>query len=186
MKRSAIALSSLSIVLAASQANADCNRASTQATTPTSRFAISDDGRTVTDSKTGLVWMRCTTGSAWNPTTSECANSSRTNTGMAWNVALQQPDLINESGGYGGASNWRLPNIKELTSIVEYQCRAPAVNQEVFPNIDSTIIWSSTPSRLASQTYAVDFLNGNVFNQTRTGKTSNGQHVIGVMLVRDK
>lgn len=181
MKRSAIALSSLLLIFTASQANADCNRASTQATTPTSRFAISSDGRTVTDSKTGLVWMRCATGSVWNNTRNECEdNDAITVSRMNWDVALQQAEHHNsQAGGFAGSTHWRLPNIKELASIVEYQCKSPAINQEIFPNIAGDLYWSSTPNRNAG-TYYVHFDNGIVGSIHRT------ESLVRAILVRDR
>jgi hypothetical protein len=45
-----------------------------------------------------------------------------------------------------GDSAWRLPNKEELDSIVEPDCRKPAINEDVFPDTALMAYWSSTPS----------------------------------------
>jgi parallel beta-helix repeat protein len=50
---------------------------------------------------------------------------------------------LNESN-YGGFSDWRLPSLKELVSIVYYGKRNPATNESYFPKIMSAFYWSST------------------------------------------
>lgn len=89
---------------------------------------ISDDGLTVYDNKTDLTWQRCLVGRSWDGST--CAGGP---TAMNWQSALSVGD-----------SGWRLPNIKELASIVEQQCHGPALNSIAFPR-STTNIWSSTP-----------------------------------------
>ena len=89
---------------------------------------ISDDGLTVYDKKTDLTWQRCLVGRSWDGST--CAGGP---TAMNWQSALSVGD-----------SGWRLPNIKELASIVEQQCHGPALNSIAFPR-STTNIWSSSP-----------------------------------------
>lgn len=104
------------------------------ASTPTSRFVDNADG-TVTDSATALTWKRCSEGQAWNGTT--CTGNEAT---FTWQQALQ----VGTDAAFAGASDWRLPNIKELSSLVEYQCVTPAINLVVFPNTSGMFFWSST------------------------------------------
>ncbi|MCP5245500.1 MAG: DUF1566 domain-containing protein [Burkholderiales bacterium] len=104
-------------------------------TTPTQDFTLRDDG-TVTHHKTGLMWMRCALGQNWNGAT--CTGSAQTYT---WQSALQAA----EGFSFAGHNDWRLPDIKELNSIVEQACISPAINAMVFPAAPSTIFWSASP-----------------------------------------
>ena len=120
-------------------------------TTPTAQFMDNTDG-TVTDTKTGLIWKRCSEGQQWNG--SSCANSP---SNYNWKDALLQA----EKSRFGDHSDWRLPNIKELHSIVETRCYDPAINLAVFPNTSaSSIVWSSSPVAYANSAWMVYFNSG--------------------------
>lgn len=115
-----------------------------RASTPSARFIDHGDG-TVTDVSTGLMWMVCPLGQAWS--SAGCGGLPST---QPWNDALSQIELMNVAGnGYAGRNDWRLPNIKELFSLVEWSCIKPAVNTAVFGphDTDSHAYWSSTPTR---------------------------------------
>lgn len=47
---------------------------------------------------------------------------------------------------FAGHADWRLPNIKELQSIIEDHCTAPALNADVFPIDQGFVVWSATPA----------------------------------------
>lgn len=120
-------------------------------TTPTQDFTIHDDG-TVTHRKTGLMWMRCALGQSWNG--AGCTGSGQTYT---WQGALQAAD----SFSFAGHSDWRLPNIRELSSLVELACVDPAINTAIFPSAPSNFFWSV--SKYAGNTtsvWGVDFSDG--------------------------
>ncbi len=107
------------------------------ASTPTGRFSDHGDG-TVTDIQTRLMWAKCPEGLSG----SACLGGSAA-TKHNWKEAL---DLANLST-LAGYDNWRLPNIKELRSIVEEQCTSPAINLLVFPNTPTvSYFWSASPS----------------------------------------
>jgi hypothetical protein len=100
-------------------------------TTPSSGYMLMESGAVVRHEATGLEWRRCPEGMTWSG--SSCIGSA---TPMTWQEALQHA---------GGVSEWRLPNIKELRSIVE-RCRiSPAINQQAFPNTPSLGFWSASP-----------------------------------------
>ena len=108
-------------------------------TTLSSNFVDNRDG-TVIDASTGLIWKRCSEGQTW--TEEGCTGPA---TGFSWGAALKRVEEINRGGGHAQQTDWRLPNIKELTSIVERACAAPSINEQVFPATPSDGYWSSTP-----------------------------------------
>ena len=120
-----------------------CKPESIPATTPTSQFIDHGDG-TVTDTKTGLMWKRCTEGQVWNDST--CNDTSESVTFFTWQGALQQAQAMNSTGGFAGQVDWRVPNPKELTSLLEDQCFEPAINITVFPTTHTLLYWSSSSS----------------------------------------
>jgi hypothetical protein len=136
-------------------------------TTPTGRFTDHGNG-TVTDKRTGLRWQRCPLGYTFdgNGTPLLTADDRCTATSVAtftWQQALRAAVAQNQQGGYAGFTDWRLPNIKELASIVESRCLGPAINQTVFPDTPPrTVFFSSSPNAGPSFTsiLAVDFADG--------------------------
>jgi hypothetical protein len=112
------------------------------------------DGR-VTDIRSGLMWKRCVEGQSWNGSTCEgSAASSHT-----WAAAL----VLAEAADYAGHGDWRLPNRKELESLVD-ECRSlPAINTAVFPNTWSSVVWSGSPfadEDFSGYVWYVSFGNG--------------------------
>ncbi|MDO8329639.1 MAG: DUF1566 domain-containing protein [Fluviicoccus sp.] len=110
----------------------ECSRQITP-TAPDSRYELLNQGAEVLDHQTRLVWQRCPAGMRWSG--QSCEGSAKT---MMWIDALQSA----RQAGPG----WRLPNIKELRSLVERSCREPALNTTLFPmsgNIGYAF-WSST------------------------------------------
>ncbi|MFB9155285.1 DUF1566 domain-containing protein [Vibrio gallaecicus] len=112
---------------------ATCNDAIDKST-PDSRFTVNGDG-TATDKQTGLTWMRCSIGQTWKA--GSCIGSV---SGHTWQQAL----TLAKAHAFAGENDWRLPNIKELNSIVEVSCINPAINSVIFPNTASDY-WSSSP-----------------------------------------
>lgn len=111
--------------------------------------AYSDNGDgTVSDYDTGLMWQQ-----------SELA------TLRTWDEAL----IYCNGLSLADHNNWRLPNIKELTSIIDKSRRKPSI-APVFTNVQSTNYWSSSP-RINNETsvWQVSFLNGYI---TKTKKTN--------------
>lgn len=96
---------------------------------PPARFVISPDGNEALDQATGLIWRRCMEGRVMSP--SGCASTGTTLLTVRHGEALTQ---ARQAGG-----SWRLPNIKELSSI--------PIDSIVFPDFQDTSCWSSTPSR---------------------------------------
>jgi hypothetical protein len=87
-------------------------------------LVINGDG-TVTDTATSLIWQQGYAGE------------------MTWEAALSYAESLN----LAGYDDWRLPNITELQSIVDYNRYLPCINSTVFPNTAQySYYWSSTTS----------------------------------------
>ena len=120
--------------------NEHCNDAgrSDRATTP-SRDFVDIGGGVVQHEPTGLQWSRCALGQAWSG--GRCNGAA---TVFYWNEARDAIDQLNASGELAGWSDWRLPTVDELRSIVE-ECReTPAINTDIFPNTPWSGFWTAT------------------------------------------
>lgn len=150
-------LCALTMALFSVDAIAECNPG-LNSTTPTSRFEdVGSDGASVKDTSTQLVWMRCSLGQTWNTTSANCEEDTGTPHRYTFSDALaaaSSASLVDDAG-------WRVPNKKELASIVDYSCAEPAVNGQVFPATEAAVYWSSTPRvNTTFMAFAIDFTNG--------------------------
>ena len=146
------------LCLAASTAQAVTCQNGIPASNPDNIYTVHGNG-TVTDTRTGLMWKQCLEGYGADNCTADGGTSSFT-----WNAAL----TLAESHEFAGHSDWRLPNLKELRSLVE-ECRnTPAINNDVFPNTSSSVVWSGSPlAGYPNFAWFVDFSNGNAFDYSR-------------------
>jgi hypothetical protein len=152
----------LSLACSASVLGAQTCNDAVPATTPNSRFSVY--GAEVIDQATGLVWQRCALGQ----TGADCSGGSAGS--YTWQQALQAAEDEREATG----RPWRLPNRKELSSIVEERCYNPAINLTVFPNAPSSYYWSASPyAGSTNGAWGVDFYDGNSYGYTK----GNGRYV---------
>lgn len=79
--------------------------------TPISNFTVNGNS-TVTHTKTGLMWKQCAEGLSG----ANCSSGAATP--MIWANALKAANTANNAA-FAGYTDWRLPNVKELESIVE-------------------------------------------------------------------
>ena len=142
---------------------------------PNPRFTDNEDG-TVTDNLTGLIWLK----------NANCANGT-----ADWETAFDWVDELNEKGtmndeNAGDISNgethqtdWQLPNVKELQSLIHYGFYDPALPNtagtgkwtegDPFDRVQPKYYWSSsTRSSSTGLAWAVYLFDGGV---DASGKT---------------
>ena len=112
------------------------------------RFVDNEDG-TVTDTCTGLMWQKFT-GNGGNRNRLPQCNA------LAYCEGLE----------FAGHNDWRLPNVRELLSIVDYGRRGLAivpVFDEVPPDGPDAPYWSSTfLDRGLGSSWTVEFVDGDL------------------------
>ncbi len=112
-------------------------------------FTDNGDG-TITDHNTGLIWMQAAADT----------NSDGTADKMNWQAALSFCEALE----LAGKSDWRLPNVKELSSIVDSRKFIPAIDKTDSPATMSSSYWSSTTGvDDAGDAWRVYFHYGNVY-----------------------
>ena len=146
---------------------------------PKPQYTNNSNG-TVTDKRTGLMWMRCSLGQIW--TGSTCSGSAKK---YKWNTAK------NLSTSFAGYDDWRTPSIAELNTLVycsngkqlkykeqgydtikhegSYTCKSntrgghqkPTINQTAFPNTPAAGFWSASAYAIdSSDAWPLYFGNG--------------------------
>ena len=156
------ALLALSLSAAAFTVAAQTCNTYVTAAAPNNRYVDPGDG-TVTDTRTGLMWKKCSESLTWNSANSSCAGTIQ---GFTWEGALSRASNVNvgSAGEKLGHNDWRLPSVKELASLVERKCFNPAVNMTFLLNTEPSYYWSSSPLVSGtSNAWVVDF-NAGIIN----------------------
>lgn len=133
---------------------------------PWGRLIVNGDG-TVTDTLSGLMWQQ------------EAADR------MKWEAALTYCENLN----LAEHDDWRLPNVNELQSLVDYSTSLPAIDSTAFPDTDTNeaYYWSSTHELGASgDGWPINFRYGFVGDAFQDGDHSRiwvhavrgGQHLL--------
>jgi hypothetical protein len=97
---------------------------------------------TVTDQKTGLIWMKTTPSTLLN-----------------WESSLNYCEGLN----LANHSDWRLPNIKELYSIVDMS-QSDIIDTTAFPGTGSYYWSSTTDVNNTSYAWGLNFTSGTVYS----------------------
>ena len=124
---------------------------------PDPRFTDNSDG-TVTDNLTGLIWLK----------NANCFGQ------QTWANALTSANNL-DSGSCGLsdgsiAGNWRLPNVRELYSLIDFSHYNPALpSGHPFTGVQSSFYWSSTTfASFTDNAWIVNLNNGSVYNGNKT------------------
>ncbi|MGR6839406.1 Lcl C-terminal domain-containing protein [Aliivibrio wodanis] len=125
-------------------------------TVPESHFAgqfVDKHDGTIIDVKNSLVWQKCNFGENYNELTNAC--DGKASDLRDWKSALEAAQTVTE---------FNLPNIHELASLVDYSCYSPSSDLSIFPTMHSSPYWSSTGDFLNTnaeiKAYVIDFFDG--------------------------
>ncbi|OGS97613.1 MAG: hypothetical protein A3K04_00130 [Gallionellales bacterium RBG_16_56_9] len=124
-------------------------------------LVVSADGMEVTDSATGLIWRRCAEGMVFS--LGACTGTAST---FTHELALARA----RTEATATVVAWRLPSVKELTSIADKTLSNPAIDPVAFPVTPAGAFWSASPD-VGDSYYAwvVNFINGFVVNLNYRG-----------------
>ncbi|MBF0202513.1 MAG: DUF1566 domain-containing protein [Desulfamplus sp.] len=114
-------------------------------TTPSPSYTKLDaGGNTLSDSATSWAMVKDNyTGLIWENKTDDGSIHDKDNT-YTWQNA-QDVFIANlNANAFGGYTDWRLPTIKELGSIVNYGRYNPAIDVSYFSDTMSSYYWSAT------------------------------------------
>lgn len=199
----------LAALLASQTAQAACqpSNSNLQNTKPDDLYVDHDDG-TVTDKETGLMWTRCALGLDYEAQSGgggmDCnsGNGGSATDQSDWEDAISAVNTQNTDELYG-YDDWRLPNIKELASLVDLACAGnstssanqKSLNDDIFDvnqitlngtvptQTQLTTLWSSTPNpNSAGEVMALQIHDGTVVKRDKGGTSGETS---GVLMVRD-
>lgn len=115
-------------------------------------YTNNGDG-TTTDNRTGLVWQVSSIGNTphWEDALNFCENLT-----------------------YAGYSDWRLPNRRELLSIVDFGRYGPALDPAYFPGTPNGDYWTATTSPgYPTGAYRINIINGSLGGFEKSQSYSN-------------
>jgi hypothetical protein len=134
----------------------------------------------VKDSKTGLIWTRCSLGQTW--TGSTCHGEAAK---FSWD------EIITKHFSYAGYNDWRIPSIAELKTLLYCNGKRKDLNSnrrytkdalmnQIFPNVaHNAVFWSSSQNEsIASNVWVTDFL-------AKTHRQDDRSNYFAIRLVRN-
>jgi len=116
---------------------------------PWPRPRFETEGETVTDRLTALVWSR---------------NANLAEFPLTWHEALDHVAQMNHCQALG-YSDWRVPNRRELRSLISHQTKRPALSDDhPFTNLFQGWYWSSTTATISpTHAWYVNMEGGRMF-----------------------
>lgn len=92
--------------------------------------------------------------------------------GLDWGPSSDKYMTFKEAEKFCKEQGGRLPELRELHSLVDYSKRDPAIDKNIFPDTQSRWYWTATPvAGLSSFAWCVGFGGGGVLGN---GKGSYG------------
>jgi len=145
---------------------------------PTTRFVADASGNCITDNLTGLMWVKDL----------NTVNGGNT---LNWNTALTTAN----DGTWCGYSDWRMPNINELRSLVNYgyanqanwlmygsgSSGSAACSGACFANVQANYYWSSSSAaHYTANAWDVSLYNGYIGTLGKSQSLSSSDRLFPV------
>jgi hypothetical protein len=134
------------------------------------QFAIHQQKGTVIDTRTGLEWAACGYGQTWIASAELISGYCQ---GLPTHFDTFEDALAEVETAIINIPAWqgfRIPNIKELGSLVERSCIQPAIDLSIFSGTLNAIYYSSTPDNQVNSHFqpsltvrVIDFTEGSEF-----------------------
>lgn len=116
-----------------------------------------DKGYYVIDLKNRVEWLKCSVGQIW-----ENENCTGDPVKLTLNDAKNLTDQVSiELGG-----EWRLPNKRELMSLICKHCENVKIDESVFPDTPAEIFWTSQRNWWSPKFFwSVNFFTGYTYGR---------------------
>jgi len=127
----------------------------------------------IKDNITGLTWAikKSKDGSA------DAINPHDGDNTYAWgNISNDFLAKLNASPGFGGFTDWKLPTIQQLDSLVNAATATASIDATSFPSMGAEY-WSSTADAVSGKAWYINFGKGGMI---ASDKITNSYHVIAV------
>ena len=126
---------------------------------PPLRYVDNLDG-TITDLNSGLIWEKKCSGCGGLHDVDPAINGFTWFGIFSW---IANVNAENSGAGYAGHNDWRIPNLRELLSIVHYGLVFPSTDSTLGPTALFAPYWSSsTPADSSSSAWQVVYQRGTV------------------------
>lgn len=118
-----------------------------------------DKGFYVIDLKNQIEWLKCTTGQQWSDKENTCVGKA---VKLEYNAINDANSQLNKQI----EGNWRLPNRKELESIICKECEGAKINKKLFPNTPAEPFWTSQRNWWSPKFFwSVNFFTGHSYGR---------------------
>ena len=164
MKPLIFTLTAAALLTSHNLVNAECN-VMLQMHAPAANQTVDAKTNTVIDNGAALMWMRCPLG--YSLENNSCSNNAEMPSAFTWEQALAAAD----TASHAGFNDWRLPNRKELDTIVNRNCFEPANNELFFPATATQNFWTNSPYPFNSQSaWGIEFEFGSHKSLPKSGE----------------
>ncbi|MBL0687137.1 MAG: DUF1566 domain-containing protein [Sulfurospirillum sp.] len=165
LRKTLIMLTAVSSILSSQYAMAQqCKTDSIASSNNPKQFVINTQQGTVIDARTGLEWSICSLGQKWQ--NGNCLDAPT----KFDDFSAALTEVNNSTAADADWEGYRLPNIKELGSIIERSCSSPAISLTAFTGTLNAVYYSSTPDNTGNSHFSpilgvkvIDFTNGSEF-----------------------